>query len=271
VLNGTSSAPAAAAAPPLTLNVSSGALEGETVVRVAVPILSARRTMKLANKATMGEVRAQLLTTYTQLDTTSVMYGVGVTDEHSGYVAAADLSATIASLNVKDGATLVFGPLEHLPSGSTPASSSSASSIVTPAPAATAAGSGAGAGSAGASGGGAQQVTHPVAVIDSKFATSRWATADWNNTAAQSDKLLVSVEHVAAGVTKLVQWSTAKRVSEVLAEFCEKVAVSPPSDYALFYVPHGLPPLYEIQMARDEVVGTYENNLLLATVIFRRL
>jgi hypothetical protein len=85
------------------------------------------------------------------------------------------------------------------------------------------------------------------------------------------DKLLVNVEHVAAGVTKLVQWNAAKRVSEALSEFCEKVDVAPATDYAFFYVPHGLPSLYEIQMASNELVGAYENNLLLSTVIFRRL
>lgn len=83
--------------------------------------------------------------------------------------------------------------------------------------------------------------------------------------------MLVSVEHVAAGVTKLVQWNASKRVSEALSEFCEKVDVSPATDYAFFYVPHGLPSMYEIQMASSELVGAYENNLLLSTVIFRRL
>jgi len=99
----------------------------------------------------------------------------------------------------------------------------------------------------------------------------RWATPDWSSTEPTSDKLLVSVEHVAAGVTKLVQWSTNKRIGDMLTEFCEKVDVTPASEYAFFYVPHGLPSLYEIQMSNGDLVAAYENNLLLSTVVFRRL
>lgn len=76
---------------------------------------------------------------------------------------------------------------------------------------------------------------------------------------------------MAAGVTKLVQWGTSKRIGDMLSEFCEKVDATPASEYAFFYVPHGLPSLYEIQMANAELVGAYENNLLLSTVVFRRL
>ena len=40
---------------------------------------------------------------------------------------------------------------------------------------------------------------------------------------------------------------------------------------AFFYVPHGLPGIYEVQMLNSESVAAYEQNLLLSTVVFRRL
>jgi hypothetical protein len=232
--------------------------DGELVVRVSVPSLSARRTVKLLMRHTVADVIEQLFSTYHTLDSTAV-YGIAVSDEVSGYVLAADNGATLASLNVKDGDTLVFGPLTEdrtsprvisqstgllNVSGSSPLSSLAAT---------------------------AQSDGVVVAIPDQKHAPTRWAATDWNVTEPTSEKLLVSVEHVAAGVTKLVQWNTSKKIGDVLAEFCEKVGAGATSDFAFFYVPHGLPGIYEVQMLNSESVAAYEQNLLLSTVVFRRL
>ena len=102
-----------------------------------------------------------------------------------------------------------------------------------------------------------------------------WDNSLWTRTddggLAEGESVIATVSAPDFGVTKTAQFNSGDSVRQAVSTFCSKVDTSdPPSDFSLLYRMHGTPEGYEIEMNPGERIGSFANNLVLASVIFRK-